>query len=38
MPYYDGIREADHHWANGQFNVDALANYLADLLEAQLTE
>ncbi|HBB86397.1 MAG TPA: cell filamentation protein Fic [Blastocatellia bacterium] len=37
-PYYAALQEADRHWADGQFNVDALADYLADLLEAQLRE
>lgn len=36
--YYAALQEADQHWANGQFNVDALASYLADLLSAQLAE
>lgn len=38
LPYYEALREADRHWANGRFNVDALASYLAGLLQAQLTE
>lgn len=37
-PYYAALQEADQHWADGQFNVDALAQYLADLLAAQLSE
>lgn len=37
-PYYDALRDADEHWANGQFNVDKLAAYLADLLAAQLSD
>lgn len=36
--YYAALREADRHWAAGQFNVDALAEYLAELLEAQLSD
>jgi len=36
--YYAALQEADRHWADGQFNVDALASYLAELLEAQLSE
>lgn len=36
--YYAALAEADQHWANGHFNVDALADYLLDLLKAQLTE
>ncbi|MCU1267013.1 MAG: filamentation induced by cAMP protein Fic [Acidobacteria bacterium] len=38
VPYYAALQEADRHWAAGQFNVDALAEYLAELLEAQLDE
>ena len=37
-PYYAALQDADRHWANGQFNVDALAEYLAGLLQAQLSE
>src|SRR6266705_3557838 len=37
-PYYAALRDADRHWASGQFNVDALAEYLAELLEAQLSD
>lgn len=37
-PYYAALQAADRHWADGQFNVDELAGYLADLLEAQLSE
>jgi len=37
-PYYAALQDADRHWADGHFNVDALAAYLADLLEAQLDE
>lgn len=36
--YYAALQEADKHWADGQFNVDKLAEYLAELLKAQLTE
>jgi Fic family protein len=36
--YYAALQEADRHWADGQFNVDVLAAYLEDLLEAQLSE
>jgi len=38
QPYYEAFQDADRHWENGQFNVDALAAYLADLLQAQLSE
>ena len=37
-PYYAALQEADRHWANGHFNVEALAEYLAKLLEAQLSD
>lgn len=37
-PYYAALQEADRHWNDGQFNVEALAEYLADLLEAQLRD
>lgn len=37
-PYYAALQDADRHWSDGQFNVDQLAGYLADLLEAQLSE
>jgi len=37
-PYYAALQAADRHWADGQFNVDELASYLADLLESQLSE
>lgn len=37
-PYYDALRDADEHWADGQFNVDMLAKYLEGLLEAQLSD
>jgi Fic family protein len=37
-PYYAALQAADRHWANGQFNVDDLAAYLADLLQNQLEE
>jgi Fic family protein len=38
QPYYEALQEADRHWVKGQFNVDALAEYLKDLLAAQLSE
>ncbi|HVQ37122.1 MAG TPA: Fic family protein [Pyrinomonadaceae bacterium] len=38
-PYYAALREADEHLAmSGQFNVRTLAEYLEDLLEAQLLD
>jgi len=37
-PYYEALAEADKHWADGHFNVSALASYLQDLLKAQLIE
>jgi Fic family protein len=36
--YYAALQAADRHWAEGQFNVDELAEYLADLLREQLSE
>jgi Fic family protein len=36
--YYAALQAADRHWAEGQFNVDELADYLADLLQEQLSE
>ncbi len=36
--YYAALQDADRHWAEGHFNVDALAEYLADLLQDQLRE
>jgi Fic family protein len=38
QPYYEALQAADRHWANGHFNVDDLAQYLAGLLAAQLSE
>ena len=38
VPYYAALGEADKHWANGHFNVSALASYLQDLLKAQIAE
>jgi len=38
QPYYAALRSADRHWADGQFNVDQLADYLAELVKAQLRE
>lgn len=37
-PYYAALKEADRHWANGHFDVSALADYLQQLLKAQLSE
>ncbi len=37
-PYYAALKEADHHWANGHFDVTALAEYLQILLKAQISE
>jgi Fic family protein len=36
--YYAALAEADRHWNEGNFNVNALAEYLSDLLKGQLTE
>lgn len=37
-PYYDALEAADKAWDAGHYDVTALAEYLADLLTAQLTE
>ena len=37
-PYYEALAEADRQWADGHFDVDALASYLQDLLKAQLAD
>jgi len=37
-PYYAALAEADRHWAEGHFNVNALASYLEGLLGNQLSE
>jgi Fic family protein len=36
--YYAALQAADKAWADGQFDVSALAEYLETLLEAQLRE
>lgn len=36
--YYAALTEADRHWANGHFNVDALATYLGSLLRLQVLD
>lgn len=36
--YYAALQEADRRWAEGHFDVSVLADFLADLLEAQLSE
>jgi Fic family protein len=36
QPYYDALQEADRYWAEGRFNVKALAKYLEQLLADQL--
>jgi Fic family protein len=38
QPYYDALKEADENWAEGHFDVSALAEYLQDILKAQLSE
>jgi Fic family protein len=38
QPYYAALQSADRHWANGDFNVEDLAGYLAELLVGQLAE
>ena len=37
-PYYAALKAADRAWDQGHFDVSVLANYLSDLLKAQLTE
>ncbi|MGA1803120.1 Fic family protein [Rhizobium sp. HT1-10] len=37
-PYYAALKAADMHWANGHFDVSALADYLQQLLKAQLAD
>jgi len=37
-PYYEALRAADRHWEDGQFNVSALADYLAGLLQDQVND
>lgn len=37
-PYYEALRSADRAWEEGHFDVGELANYLSDLLKAQLSE
>lgn len=36
--YYDGLQAADRAWEEGQLDVSQLANYLAELLKAQVAE
>lgn len=38
QPYYDALAEADRQWADGHFDVSALAEYLRALLKAQLSD
>ncbi|HXE07243.1 MAG TPA: Fic family protein [Acidobacteriaceae bacterium] len=38
QPYYDALQAADRAWEDGHFDVSQLAEYLSDLLKAQLTE
>jgi Fic family protein len=38
QPYYAALEAADRHWADGEFNVDELADYLAGLLTDQLRD
>lgn len=37
-PYYAALRSADRAWHEGQLDVTELAEYLARMLEAQLTD
>lgn len=38
QPYYEALRAADEKWSEGQLDVSQLADYLEELLEAQLSE
>ncbi|MBX3178920.1 MAG: Fic family protein [Candidatus Hydrogenedentes bacterium] len=38
QPYYEALRAADVKWSEGQLDVSALAEYLEELLEAQLID
>jgi len=37
-PYYAVLRAADHAWNQGGLDFSALEGYLAELLQAQLSE
>lgn len=37
-PYYAALQAADRHWEQGDFDVSELAEYLQELLSAQLAE
>ncbi|WP_339857626.1 Fic family protein [uncultured Nisaea sp.] len=37
-PYYAALQSADRAWNDGHFDVNELANYLQDLLKAQLAD
>jgi Fic family protein len=37
-PYYAALRAADQAWEQGHFDVSELADYIAGLLKAQLTD
>ncbi len=37
-PYYAALQDADRHWEQGDFDVSRLADYLQELLSAQLSE
>ena len=38
LPYYAALQAADRAWEEGHFDVSELAEYLAELLEQQLSE
>jgi Fic family protein len=38
QPYYEALRAADRAWDDGNLDFSELDNYLASLLEAQLTD
>ena len=37
-PCYAALKDADHHWNNGHFNVSKLAEHLGGILAGQLSE
>ncbi|MEH6808283.1 MAG: Fic family protein [Hyphomonas oceanitis] len=38
QPYYEALKVADRAWVDGHFGLEPLANYLSDLLKAQLRD
>jgi Fic family protein len=37
-PYYEALKAADRSWADGNLDLSKLESYLAELLDAQLTD